>query len=97
MSRSARFTLATAFASVLLLGLSAYLHSWGGVVLLVLGAAAIAWYRAQVAQGEDAERFFGDAGEETRMTGFQGGSASELPMDHQLPRNGTSHPPPEAP
>jgi len=33
----------------------------------------------QVARGEAAERFFGDAGEDTRLTSFQGGSPSEMP------------------
>jgi hypothetical protein len=86
MSRPARFITALALASVLLLLLSAYLHSWGGVVLLVLGAIAIAWYRAQVAEGEAAERFFGDMGEEeTRLPQYQGGSPSEMPLDRTLP------------
>ena len=66
-------------------GDSNHLHSWGGIVLLVLGAGAIAWYRAQVAEGEAAERFFGDMGEETRATTFQGGSPSEMPLDPTLP------------
>lgn len=92
MSRTARYIAAAVLASVVLLGLSAYLHSWGGIVLLVLGAGAIAWYRAQVAEGEAAERFFGDMGEETRVTTFQGGSASELPMESRLPTPGARPP-----
>lgn len=96
MNRPARFITAVAVGSVLLLALSAYLHSWGGVVLLLLGAAAIAWYRAQVAEGEAAERFFGDMGEETRMPNYQGGgSPSEMPLDRTLP--GRSHPPAKGP
>ena len=85
MSRRARYIVTTVLASAVLLGLSVWLHSWGGIVLLVLGAGAIAWYRAQVAEGEAAERFFGDMGEETRLTNFQTGSASELPLDPPLP------------
>jgi hypothetical protein len=85
MNRTARFIAAVALASIVLLGLSAYLHSWGGIVLLALGAGAIAWYRAQVAEGEAAERFFGDMGEETRLTNFQAGSASELPLEAGSP------------
>jgi hypothetical protein len=81
MHRTARYIAAAALASIVLLGLSAYLHSWGGIVLLALGAVAIAWYRAQVAEGEAAERFFGDMGEETRLTNFQAGGASEMPLD----------------
>jgi hypothetical protein len=92
MSRNARYIAAVVLVSVLLLGLSFYLHSWGGIVLLFLGAGAIAWYRAQVAQGEAAEPFFGDMGEETRLTGFQGGSPSEMPLDRTMP--GTSAAPP---
>ena len=84
MTRTARFLAIAVLASLVLLGLSAYLHSWGGIVLLVLGAAAVAWYRAQVAEGEAAERFFGDMGEETRLTNFQAGGASELPVDRTL-------------
>lgn len=91
MSRPARFITAVAVASILLLVLSAYLHSWGGVVLLVLGAAAIAWYRAQVAEGEAAERFFGDMGEETRLPNYQGGTPSEMPLDRTMP--GRTRPP----
>jgi hypothetical protein len=85
MSRRARFIAAAVAGSLALLALSVWLHSWGGIVLVVLGAGAIAWYRAQVAEGEAAERFFGDMGEETRATGFQGGSASELPVDRPVP------------
>jgi len=81
MSRTALFTAVAVLASVVLLGLSLYLHSWGGVVLLALGAGAVAWYRAQVAEGEAAEPFFGDMGEETRLTNFQAGGASEMPLD----------------
>ena len=85
MSRHARFIAAAALGSIVLLGLSAYLHSWGGIVLVLLGAGGIAWYRAQVAEGEAAERFFGDMGEETRLPTYQGGSASELPLEPPLP------------
>jgi len=85
MSRTARFIAAAVAASLALLGLSAWLHSWGGIVLVLLGAAAIAWYRAQVAEGEAAEPFFGDMGEETRLTSFQAGSASEMPLEPELP------------
>ena len=81
MNRNVRFIAALVLVSIVLLGLSAYLHSWGGIVLLVLGAGAVAWYRAQVAEGEAAERFFGDMGEETRLTNFQAGGASEMPVD----------------
>jgi hypothetical protein len=64
----------------LLLG-AIWFHSWGGLALVVVGAIGIIWYRMQVARTDDAEDFFGDAGEETRMTGFQGGSPSEMPVD----------------
>jgi hypothetical protein len=85
MNRTARFIAAVVLVSIVLLGLSVYLHSWGGIVLLLLGGGAIAWYRAQVAEGEAAERFFGDMGEETRLTNFQAGSASEMPLDASGP------------
>ena len=51
---------------------------WGGLVLVAVAAAGGAWYRVQVARGEAAEQFFGDMGEETRMTSFQQGSPSEM-------------------
>jgi hypothetical protein len=85
MSRPARLLAAAAFAVVVLLALSAYLHSWGGVALVLVGAAGFAWYRVQVARGEAAEQFFGDAGEDTRLTQFQGGSPSEMPVDRGSP------------
>ena len=48
------------------------------LVLVAVAAAGGAWYRVQVARGEAAEQFFGDLGEETRMTSFQQGSPSEM-------------------
>jgi O-antigen ligase len=72
--------LLAAVAALVLIALSLYLRSWGGVVLVVVAAAVYAWYRVQVARSEAAEQFFGDLGEETRLTGFQGG-ASEMPVD----------------
>ena len=79
MNRSSRLLAAGAvLAAVLVLFLSWYLHSWGGIALVVVAAAGLAWYRAQVARGEAAERFFGDAGEDTRLTSFQAGSPSEM-------------------
>jgi hypothetical protein len=38
--------------------------------------------------------FFGDAGEETRMTGFQGGSPSEMPVDRSPAAGAPEHPAP---
>jgi hypothetical protein len=79
MKRSVRLLAAAVLAAAIVLALSWYLHSWGGVALVAVAAAGFAWYRIQVARGEAAERFFGDAGEDTRLTGFQGGSPSEMP------------------
>lgn len=81
MKRPARLLALAVIAACLVLGLSWYLHSWGGIAFVAVAAAAFAWYRTQVARGEAAERFFGDAGEDTRLTNFQGGSPSELPTD----------------
>lgn len=81
MSRSARFLLAAALAAAAVLGVSLYLHLWGGIALVVVAAAGIAWYRMQVAQAQATEQFFGDAGEDTRLTGFQAASPSEMPGD----------------
>lgn len=93
MKSSTRLTVATLVACALLLALSLYLHSWGGVTLIALGVGGMAWYRTQVARGEAAEQFFGDLGEETRLTGFQAGPGSELPPDH-VGAGGAHHDPP---
>lgn len=79
MKTAHRLALAAVAAAVGVLALSWYLHSWGGIALVAVAAAGFAWYRVQVARGEAAERFFGDAGEDTRLTGFQGASPSEMP------------------
>jgi hypothetical protein len=87
MTRSKRLlAIAAVVAAVLVLGLSLYLRSWGGVVLVLVAAAGFAWYRVQVARGEAAEQFFGDVGEDTRLTTFQAGSPSEMtPLDRTVP------------
>jgi hypothetical protein len=83
MKTAHRLALFAVAAAAGVLALSWYLHSWGGIALLVVAAAGFAWYRVQVARGEAAERFFGDAGEDTRLTGFQPGSPSEMsPLEH---------------
>jgi O-antigen ligase len=92
MKRSHRLIIAAALAVVLVLVLSIYLHSWGGLVLLAVAGGAFAWYRIQVARSEAAEQFFGDAGEDTRLTGFQGGSPSEMPGPER-----NAPPPPASP
>jgi hypothetical protein len=79
MKPSLRIPAIVAVAAAVVLALSWYLRSWGGVALVALGVAGYAWYRVQVARSEDAEHFFGDAGEDTRLTSFQGGSPSEMP------------------
>ena len=87
MSTNARLITAAAVVCAVLVALSLYLKSWGGVALVVMAAAGFAWYRIQVMRGEEAaERFFADAGEDTRLTSFQGtgfpnGSPSEMPVD----------------
>jgi len=84
---------AVAVATVLLLALSWYLHSWGGPALLAVAAGGYGWYRTQVARGQSGEQFFNDLGEETRLTGFQGGSPSEMPVDRPAT---VSHEPPQS-
>lgn len=79
MKRPASLLPVAVAAALAVLALSWYLKSWGGVAFVAVAAAGYAWYRAQVARGEDAERFFGDAGEDTRLTQIQGGSPSEMP------------------
>ena len=51
----------------------------------VVMAAGYAWYRLQVARNAAAEKFFDAMGEETRLTGLQGGSPSEMPADRAAP------------
>ena len=50
MKRSHRLIAAAALAALLVLVLSIYLHSWGGLVLLAAAVGAFAWYRIQVAR-----------------------------------------------
>ena len=92
MKRKYPVIAAVAFATVLLLALSWYLHSWGGPALLAVAAGGYGWYRTQVARGQSGEQFFNDLGEETRLTGFQGGSPSEMPTDRPV----SAHEPPQA-
>jgi hypothetical protein len=91
MKRKYPIIAAVAVATVLLLALSWYLHSWGGPALLAVAAGGYGWYRTQVARGQSGEQFFNDLGEETRLTGFQGGSPSEMPVDRPGP---ATHEPP---
>jgi len=89
MKHPARLLAAIALAALVLV-LSWYLRSWGGVALVAIAAAAYAWYSIQVARGEAAERFFGDAGEDTRLTSFQAGSPSEIsPLERNQDRDGS--------
>jgi hypothetical protein len=80
MNRSTRL-IALAVVAALLIAFSLYLHLWGGVVLVGVAAAGILWYRMQVARSQAGEAFFGEAGEDTRLTAFQAGSPSEMPVD----------------
>lgn len=91
MKHPHRLAAVAAIAALAVLALSAYLRSWGGPVLIAVAGAALVWYRIQVARGEAAERFFGDAGEDTRLTSIQGGSPSEMPP---LERTPPDRPPP---
>ena len=54
-------------------------QSWGLAAFIAVSAGGYAWYRIQVERSAAVEKFFGDFGEETRLTGFQGGSPSEMP------------------
>jgi hypothetical protein len=86
MNRSTRLVAVVAVAvAALLIAFSFYLHLWGGVVLVAVAAAGFVWYRMQVARGQDGEQFFGEAGEDTRLTAFQAGSPSEMPTDRGKP------------
>ena len=45
MNRTTRLVAAAAIAALLLLALSLYLHSWGGLALIAVAAGGYAWYR----------------------------------------------------
>lgn len=81
MTRSKRLLILAAIVAALLLGVALYLRAWGGVALIVVASAGLVWYRAQVARAEAAEQFFGEAGEDTRLTAFQAGAPSEMHPD----------------
>lgn len=67
-----------AVGTALLLAFGWWLQSWGALALLFVGAVGWGWYRMQVARSAAAEQFFGDAGEETRLS-VRGGLPSETP------------------
>jgi hypothetical protein len=83
MRRPERFFAAAVVASLLVLALSYLLRSWGGVMLVALGAGAAAWYRAQVAEGEEGQAFFGDAGEDSRQSVLQPGDGNDPSLAHR--------------
>ena len=78
-------TLALVALGAVLAGIAGWARSWGLLALVLVGGAGYAWYRVQVARSADTEKFFGDMGEETRLTGFQAGPASEMPADRAAP------------
>jgi hypothetical protein len=84
MARLPPLLLAAAIAALLLF-LAWWYRSWGALALLVVASGGFAWYRIQVARTAAAEKFFGDMGEETRLTNFQAGSPSEMPVDRPAP------------
>ena len=83
MTRRQRLVLAATLAALLVLAVSLYFRLWGGFVLLAVAAAGLAWYRLQVARGRAADQFFGDQGEDTRLTQLQADSPSEMPVDRK--------------
>lgn len=93
MARTPSLVLFGIVILALLLG-AIWFHSWGGLALVGVGAIGIIWYRMQVARSAGTEDFFGDAGEETRMTAFQGGSPSEMPVDRGPTPRAPEHPSP---
>lgn len=78
LSRSTSLIL-VALAAAVLTGAALWFRSWGALALLLVAAAGWVWYRMQVRRGEAAGQFFGEAGEETRLTGLQ--SPGEMPVD----------------
>lgn len=80
MGRALPLAVATV-AALALLAYAWWKGSWGALALLAVAAAAWAWVWTQVRRGADADTFFDGVGEETRLTGFQGGSPSEMPAE----------------
>jgi hypothetical protein len=79
MSRTQRLVLlAAAFAA--LVAVAAWYRSWGALALILVGGIGGVWYRMQVERSKATEKFFGDAGEDTRLTGL-GPAPSEMPVD----------------
>ena len=91
MNRTHSIVLFGIVVVALLLG-AIWFRSWGGLALVLVGAIGIIWYRIQVDRSAGTEDFFGDAGEETRLTGFQGGSPSEMPVDRGPAPPAPDHP-----
>lgn len=75
-----RSDLLLAVPAVALAAVAAWFRAWGLLALVVAGGAGLVWYRLQVARSAASEKFFGELGEETRLTGLQG-SPSEMPAD----------------
>jgi apolipoprotein N-acyltransferase len=95
MNRPARW-IAAAVVAVVALGVvavSVHYRMWGGIALLAVAAAAVVWYRVQVQRAEETDQFFGDFGEETRLTAFQGNSPSEMPVDAAARAHPAQEPP----
>lgn len=84
MARIVHLALAALVATVLLV-VAWWFQSWGALAFLFVAGVGWGWYRVQVARSAAAEKFFGELGEETGLTGFQGGSPSEMPVDRRPP------------
>jgi hypothetical protein len=79
-------TLALLLAAMVAVGYAATQSGWGGgVALLLLFVVGLLIYRARAKRAASSEKFFGDPGEETRMTSIQGGSPSEMPVERDRP------------
>lgn len=91
MTRATHLILVALVVAVLL-GVAWWQRSWGALALLLVGGIGWGWYRTQVRRSAAAQEFFGDVGEETRLTGFQGGSPSEMPVDRPPPGGARDEP-----
>jgi hypothetical protein len=83
-------------AAALLAGAAAWFRAWGLLALVLVGGAGYAWYHLQLARSAASEKFFGDMGEETRLTAFQG-SPSEMPAAAPAPSAAPAPAPTPAP
>jgi len=86
-----RTTLLIALAAVAVAAIAGYFRYWGAIALVAVLLGGYLWMRWRNSRHHDTEKFFEDAGEETRLTNIQGGSPSEMPVDRTPERRDANH------